>query len=223
MAERKAKRANKVAIEARPASTEMCSKWSGIRDTTSHILKAFKALEAKQVNWRLNVSNTTFKRPVFIDWLALEKLTLSIPSGLAATDNNNGNPDWGLYRLGDGLTSTVYNEAVGNPPNLICRDWSLGEGEKKAESLKLVQKAGLNYQKFIGIIASDENSNRRCVGALTVSFKNDPNNPAVDDQMKKWAGWDPWPGKEKTSPLVKFITENFILGGPELSASLKKK
>jgi hypothetical protein len=85
-----------------------------------------------------------------------------------------------------------------------------------------VQKAGLNYQKFIGIVATDKNNNRRCVGALTVSFKSDPNNPAVDDKMRQWAGWDPWIGKGNISPLVDYIKENFILGGPKLSASLKK-
>src|SRR5690242_16435484 len=72
----------KVAIQPRPVSAGMCSKWPGIRDTTSRILNAFTPFQAKQVNWRLNVSNTTDKLPVFIDWLATSKLKLSIQSGL---------------------------------------------------------------------------------------------------------------------------------------------
>jgi len=65
---------------------------SGRSDTTSHILK-LKALEQSSFNWRLNVSKTTVKRPVFIDWLALEQANSFYPQRLAAPTQYR-KPNW---------------------------------------------------------------------------------------------------------------------------------
>jgi hypothetical protein len=204
-----------VEIKARPPLKDLWDKWNGIRQTTQTILDAFAKnagnVGAKQVNWRLNESGTTDKVPVFIDWLAMPDVMQNFAkvSGI--------NPlDWGRYRLGDGIISEVYKGAVGNPPQLIYRDQKLKK-EKTAASLELVMKAGLNYQKFIGIIAT-QNGKKRCVGALTVSFAGTPNDLGkVDQKMKEWAGWTDGP-----SPLVNYITQNFVLGGPDITPQKKK-
>ena len=220
--ESKAANPPRIKIKARPPTTELWSKWSGIRDTTQKILNAFVNLGAGQVNWRLNESDTLDKRPVFIDWLATKPFSdkLAQQSGLPPDPPR----DWGKYRLGDGIISDVYREALDGiaVQKLVTRNWlqQSDMNNKTAESLKLMSKAGLNFQTFIGIKASQDGKTR-LAGVLTVSFERRTRTSEVEKTMRQWAGWDQWSGPEKVSPLIAFITENFDLGGPDPNA-LKK-
>jgi hypothetical protein len=182
------------------------NRWKGIREVTQTLLKEFEGLGAKQVNWRLNESGKSSKSPVFIDWLAVKNITDSLAK-------KSGVKDYGVYRLGDSLPSNVYDEGLDKAgKDIVERDWGCDQllKEKRVESRLLVQKAGLMYQRFIGIIAEQEGS-RRGVGLLTVSFEKKPSTlEAVDAKMKQWASW---PGNPK-SGLVEYIEQNFVLGGP---------
>ena len=206
--------ASKVSVETvtRKPSKQLEDKWKIIRKVTEQMLSEFSSLEAGQVNLRLNRSNTNKLLPVFIDWLGIDNVSgeLVKKSGVQGKKT-----DWGYYRLGDGVFSKVYDEAVTNVlKQIVEREWSekaLTE-EKKVESQRLVQKAGLNYQKFIGIIAG-EKGKPRCVGTLTVSFQKKPSSEKlaqIDEKMKKWASW---PANPKSN-LVETIENNFVLGGP---------
>lgn len=202
----------KVSVAAREPSKQLKEKWQIIRAVMRNVLKDFQGLGAMQVNLRLNASNKEDRLPVFIDWLGADSVVnkLVAQSGIPGAEK-----DWGLYRLGDGLFSTVYLDAVDKVlKGIVEREWTPEtlKKEKKTESQLLIQKASLNYQKFIGIVAG---SKRRCVGTLTVSFEKKPNVeklPEIDDKMKQWASWPPKPKSE----LVQKIESNFVLGGPFL-------
>lgn len=184
------------------AKARLETKWEGIRSVTAAVLDEFRRLGAKQVNLRLNESGKEDKRPVFIDWVALPKVW----SDLAKKSETK---DLGKSRLGEGTPSKVYEEALKKAgKGIIERNWKLKQllKEKRVESKLAVQKAGLMYQRFIGIIAQG-----RCVGLLTVSFEKKPKKlHEVDNKMKQWASW---PGYPK-SKLVSYMEENFIFGGP---------
>ena len=211
----------KVRVKANISRTDWGNTWDGIREIMQRVLKEFRFLGAKQVNLRLNESNETEKRPVFIDWVAVPEIfqRLAQQSDTAQTRQQVSNV--GLYRFGEGLHSRVYEDAVDKALALqgtIDRDWHQDLAEKKVESKLLVQKAGLMYQKFIGIIAEQAGS-RRCVGLLTVSFERKPRNLRdVDAKMKKWASWpkDRRSKKCRKSRLVKYIEQNIALGGPAI-------
>jgi len=199
----------KVTVAAHEPSKQLKQKWQIIRAVMIKVLEDFRGLGALQVNLRLNASKKEDKLPVFIDWLGAD----SVVNKLVAQSGIPGaKKDWGLYRLGDGLFSTVYVEAVDNVlKKIVEREWTPEtlKKEKKTESQLLIQKASLSYQKFIGIVAG---SKRRCVGTLTVSFEKKPIEklPDIDDKMKQWASWSP----EAKSELVRKIESNFVLGGP---------
>ena len=202
----------KFSIKAGMKVQQLGSRWKEIRKVTETILKEFEALGAKQVNWRLNESNTGDRKPVFIDWLATKDIT----SRLA---EKSGVKDYGEYRLGDPVPSRVYNEGLDRVGrDIVERDWECAQllKEKRVESKLLVQKAGLMHQKFIGIIAEQEGT-RRCVGLLTISFENRPVKfDDVDARMKQWASW-PKDLKSREHPksmLVDFIEKSVVLGGP---------
>lgn len=196
----------KLRIKAGINVKELGNRWKDIREITQTILKEFEGLGAKQVNWRLNESGIGNKSPVFIDWLAVKDITDRLAK-------KSGVKDYGVYRLGDPLPSNVYNEALDRAgKDIVERDWGCDQllEEKRVESRLLVQKAGLMYQRFIGIIAEQEGS-RRGAGLLTVSFEKKPSIlEAVNAKMKQWASW---PGNSK-SGLVKYIEQNIVLGGP---------
>ncbi len=196
------------AITAQPGFE---SAWQGVRDLlTDSILNDFKALGAKQTNLRLNQSGKEEKLPVFIDWVALEGV-------LNKLINRSDIDDLGRHRLGETTPSEVYNSGLTSAgAMLIERDWKIEHlTEKHVGAKLLVQKVGLYYQKFIGIIAQDESGKPRRAGLLTLSFEQKPKADKIneiDNRMKKWASW---PGNPK-SELVKFIEDHFEIGGPAL-------
>jgi hypothetical protein len=184
------------------------AKWHEIREITEAVLKDFQRLGAQQVNVRLNESGTHEKRPVFIDWLA-------VPKVLSRLSDRSPERDLGKYRLGEGTPSQVYNEGLDQiGKKLIERKWNLDLllREKRVESKLLVQKAGLMYQKFVGIIANEKGIARRA-GLLTVSFEKKPANlKEIDRKMMEWASWP----RQPKSPLVEYIEQHFVIGGPSL-------
>ena len=187
--------------------------WQGLRDRTQGILKQFRTHGARQVNWRLNESEQEQTRPVFIDWVALPSVTARIARRTLESD-------MGKYRLGEGTPSKVYEQGVALAgKKIIERDWNCKEllREKRVESKLAVQKAGLMYQRFIGIIGGDR-GNWRCVGLLTVSFEKKPKRAElgkVEEKMKRLASW---PEKPKSDPVksdfVQYLEKVFVLGGP---------
>lgn len=189
--------------------------WESLRKRTQDILDAFRPLGAKQINLRLNESEQEAYRPVFIDWIAL-------PSVSAKLAKRSPESDIGKYRLGEATPSKVYDDGVKQiGKKIIERNWTCQNllKEKRLESKLAVQKAGLMYQRFIGIIAGEKPSWRR-VGLLTVSFEKKPKRAhlvEVEKKMKKLASW---PENAKSDPVksefVKYLEEVFILGGPLL-------
>jgi hypothetical protein len=196
----------KITLKDRMTAKQLGDKWGDIRKVTTLVFKEFEGLGAKQVNWRLNLPGTKDKIPCWFDWLAVKDVTDRLAK-------RSGVKDYGEYRFGDTTPSTVYNEGLDKAgKDIVERDWGCDQllKEKRVESRLLVQKAGLMYQRFIGIISEQEGS-RRAVGLLTVSFEKKPSKlEDVDAKMKQWASW---PGYSK-SKLVDFIEKNFFLGGP---------
>jgi hypothetical protein len=189
--------------------------WQGLRKHTERILKEFRPLGAKQMNLRLNESEKEAKLPVFIDWIALPSVSAKI-APRSPTD------DMGKYRLGEATPSRVYNDGVAQAgKKIIERDWTCEQllKEKRVESKLAVQKAGLMYQKFIGIIAGQK-PNWRCVGLFTISFEKKPKKAALDEieqNMKKLASWPENPKSDPVkSEFVNYLEEVFMLGGPLL-------
>jgi hypothetical protein len=190
---------------------ELGPSWSVIRTLTARILEDFRRLGAKQLNLRLNESNSEEKRPVFIDWVAVKPI-----SDLLLKKSGINISTWGEFRLGDTVPSRVYIEALdGAGRRVIERDWSEGNfKEKRVESKLMVQKAGLMYQRFIAIIGGDEGA-RRSVGLLSIAFPTKPNKKnidAIDAKLKQWASWPGFPKSE----LVRVAEEHFAVGGPFL-------
>lgn len=190
---------------------ELGPSWSAIRSLTARVLEDFRRLGAKQLNLRLNESNSEEKRPVFVDWVAVKPISdlLMQKSGIDVAT-------WGEFRLGDTVPSRVYDEALlAAGRRVIERDWSEGDfREKRVESKLMVQKAGLMYQRFIAIIGGDEGA-RRSVGLISIAFPTKPNKKkinAIDAKMKEWASWPGFPKSE----LVRFAEEHFAVGGPFL-------
>jgi hypothetical protein len=189
--------------------------WNSLREHTQDILDDFRPLGAKQVNLRLNESEQEAYLPVFIDWIALPSVSVKLAQ-------RSRESDIGKYRLGEATPSRVYNDGLKQiGKKIIERDWTCENllKEKRLESKLAVQKAGLMYQRFIGIIAG-EKPNWRRVGLLTVSFEKKPKKAhlgEVEKTMKKLASW---PESARSDPVqsefVKYLEEVFILGGPLL-------
>jgi hypothetical protein len=196
------------------------TRWEEIKKLTDKILNEFGPLGAKQTNWRLNQSDkppTIEERrlPVFIYWVATNDITKTL------LDKSGEKVDFGRRRLGDSLTSSVYDEGldrvVRGIKDVVVRDWDCDRllKEKKVDSQLLVPKAGLRHQRFIGIVVEqpEGKKQRRCGGLLTLSFEKTPSKPEdVDAKMKQWAAWPGYPKSE----LVNFIEKNFVLGGPQV-------
>lgn len=189
--------------------------WKSLRKRTQDILDDFRPLGAKQVNLRLNQSEQEANLPVFIDWIAL-------PSVSAKITKRSPEPDIGKYRLGETTPSKVYSEGVKRAgKKIIERDWTCDRllKEKRVESKLAVQKAGLMYQKFIGIIAG-EKAAWRCIGLLTISFEKRPKKAHLDKAEKKMKQLASWPENSKSDPVksefVNYLEGVFILGGPLL-------
>jgi hypothetical protein len=191
---------------------------AGIRHRLRGILKKFKDIdkEVRQVNLRLNESGAVEKLPVFIDWVG--------DSEVMIVRENDRHIDPGLHRFGDRIPSKVYVETIDKSVDrtgIPERNWLDPDTlkEKRPESQLLAPKWGATYQKFIGIIA-DQNNQRRCVGTLTVGFSARPEGEKlkrVETEMRRLASWD----HDDKSDLVRYIEETFILGGPFVSRSFE--
>jgi hypothetical protein len=167
-----------------------------------HLNEKFKAM---QINLRLNKSGTDDKLPYFIDWVGVEDV-------LDILKRDERELDPGLLRFGDDTPSQVNQEALDGAPNtVINRDWTKGMSEKRPESKVLAPKAGVTYQKIIGIIADDKSINKkRCVGTFTAGFLKKPDDARekqIDEELKDIA-------TSPASPLVKWIEDNLVVGGP---------
>jgi len=202
----------KVRVRANITPSQWGTAWNGMRNITRSVLAELRPLGAKQVNLRLNTSGTESKLPVFIDWVAVKDVTDTLTQ-------KSGIKDYGVYRFGDPLPSKVYDETVDKVgKGIVRRDWKCDQllREKRVQSRLLVQKAGLMYQQFIGIVA-EQRGRRRCVGILTVSFRRKPRKLSdVDAKMKEWASWpkNPRSGGYPKSKLVEYIEQRVVLGGP---------
>ena len=121
---------------------------------------------------------------------------------LESDRRNKNKPDPGLYRFGDRGTSEVYSAALtaGKLGHIEGRDWNTQLILKRHEAKSQAQKAGIMYQKFIGITI-EEGNKHRCVGTVTVGFKQKPN-PAtlsnVDQALKDHA-------QNQQSDLIQFL------------------
>ena len=202
----------RVRVKANITTRQWGAAWNGMRNITRSVLAEFRPLGAKQVNLRLNTSGTKSKLPVFIDWVAVKEVT-------ATLTKKSGIKDYGEYRFGDPIPSKVYDQAVDKVgKGIVRRDWKCNQllREKRVQSRLLVQKAGLMYQQFIGIIA-EQRGRRRCVGILTVSFRRKPGKlNDVDAKMREWASWPKNPRSKgySKSKLVEYIEQRVVLGGP---------
>jgi hypothetical protein len=165
-----------------------------------------KSFDVMQMNLRLNKSGTTERLPYFIDWVGIEEV-------LDILKHDETELDPGLYRFGDHTPSLINEQAVaGALKQVINKDWkAAGLREKRPESKVLAQKAGVMYQKIIGILAMDEKKQRRCVGTLTAGFAGPPHDAGkIDEELAKLAGWT-YP---RASRLVDWIETNLVVGGP---------
>lgn len=156
---------------------------------------------AMLVNMRLNKTGIKDPAPVFVGWVEhdeLKKIRL---------DKNESDP--GLYRFGDTVGSKTYTETLLAKGAIKERDWSVSLTEKHAEQKALAPKAGVMYQKLIGIIV-EEGSVRRCVGTLNLGFYRKPDAQVVHNAERIMKDWAQNPG----SQLVKFLKANFEFGGP---------
>lgn len=178
-----------------------------IREITEKCLNALNKFNVMQVNLRLNKSGTEDKLPYFIDWVGVQAV-------LDILKRDERELDPGLLRFGDDTPSEVNREALDGAPNtIINRDWTKGMAEKRPQSRVLAQKAGVMYQKIIGIIADEKNGSvtkKRCVGTFTAGLAKKPDDvmeKQIDEELKEIA-------TSPASPLVIWIKANLVLGGP---------
>ncbi|MGH7845575.1 MAG: hypothetical protein ACREQW_10455 [Candidatus Binatia bacterium] len=172
-----------------------------IRKFLEQILKELKSAGAKRVVTRLNNSNSAQPAPHFVGIVEdgdLRKLRLG-----------RNEPDAGLFRFGDDNPSKVYNETVSNPEGEIGRrNWKGRDyAEKGGNAKALGHEIGCDYQRFIAIRVPVAGGQHQHVGTITVGFMKDPSSPRVQTVMKKWA-------QNPKSKFVKFLKDNFALGGP---------
>jgi hypothetical protein len=185
-----------------------------IRKRVEEILKDLEGHGARQINMRLNRSDTDDKAPIFVDWYGTKDLAKRLEEKAGKLD------DIRRERFGDQTPAKVYNEALDKAPKELAeRDWSdCGKwaDEKNAGSRLLAQKAKVLYQRFIAIIADDSKGQRRRVGTIAVGFDKKPDAKVlaeVDEKLKKWASWPP----NSQSALVRDLKKVEIsLGGPFL-------
>jgi|SRR5215467_6470464 len=152
-----------------------------------------------RVNSRLNCSNTQQAIPVWVgshedDYIVKDR-------GFEADD----------VRFARVNRSKVYAETVTDPKGGIhVRDWTHGFLEKDQDVWGPGQafgpRAGCMYQLYIAIRIK-EGDHYRHVGTITTGFRDKPDNK-VEDILKRWAN------EEQGSAYVKFLKDNFNLGGP---------
>lgn len=154
------------------------------------------------VNMRLNSTDIDRPAPVFVGWVESDRI-----KEIRAQRNE---PDPGLYRFGDTVAAREYDETLNAKGAMKERDWTVEVTKKSGEQKALVLKAGVVYQKLIGIVVHQGNG-RRCVGTLNFGFSGTPDQARqkaerVNNVIENWA--------REGSDLVKFLKSNFELGGP---------
>ena len=157
---------------------------------------------AKRVVSRLNNSTRNSPAPIFVGIVEDDELRKKREA--------QNKPDTGLFRFGDDNASTVYDDTLNDPAGeIIARNWDQDRGEKSSHARKLGIEIGCNHQRFIAIRLPVANQHQH-VGTITVGFDRDPSphKTAVEKIMKKWARAD------QNSAYVKFLKDNFNLGGP---------
>ena len=171
------------------------------------LLLILKQSGSNQVIMRLNKTGERNPHPVFVGWVQDDALVKT------RTQNDKNQPDPGLFRFGDTNYSKVYHETVYSGRGVIKeRSWEQSDAEKDDHAKSLGPKAGVQYQRYIGIAVGDGKS-RRCVGTVSVGFFRKPNTvrikKRIDPVLRSWAvGAD--------SDLIKLLKNNFAVGGPSV-------
>lgn len=175
-----------------------------IRDILRQILHE---TGAEIVNMRLNMSDKAGAAPVFVGWIENERV-----KKLRLQRNE---PDPGFYRLGDSVAAKEYEETINRTvkdqkPAILDRDWCGSLHEKSPEQKALVPRAGVMYQKLIGIVV-DQRGVRHCVGTLNFGFKT-----PTDAEASKVKTVINDLSRGENSNLSKYLKEefNFEFGGP---------
>jgi hypothetical protein len=185
------------------------------KDIRQHLETVLKELtsgktDAMIVNMRLNKTGTEDPAPVFVGWVedeTLKKLRVK-----------RKEKDPGSSRLKDTVPATEYTETLKAKGVIQERDWcALKDGratlaEKSPQQKALVPRAGLMYQRLIGIVVQD-GSVSRSVGTMNLAFPKKPADQLIqnaDNIMKTWAT------NQEKSKLIQFLRDNFQLGGPTI-------
>lgn len=168
-----------------------------------HLLEILKVTGAAVVNVRLNKTGIAAPAPVFVGWV--EDDTLKKRRG------GRNEPDPGFSRLGDTITSQEYTDTLAAQGTILERDWCVSLDQKSPDQKALLPRAGVMYQKLIGIIVQ-EGSVRRCVGALNVGFRRRPDAQTMQKAEKLIRHW----AQDQGSKLVASLKQNFEFGGPTL-------
>jgi hypothetical protein len=162
------------------------------------------AVGVRQVIMRLNRTGEELPCPLFIGWVQHPEIESSRTAG------NRNEPDPGLFRFADNNYSPLYNQTLSaaQTNSLVEKVWDRSDApyaEKSDHAKALGPEAGVTYQRYIGIKAGG-----RCVGSLSVGLSGAPDpttRQQIDQSLVYWA-------TESASPLVSYLQENFVLGGP---------
>jgi hypothetical protein len=175
-----------------------------IRDV---LRKFLDETDAEIVNMRLNRTGKANAAPVFVGWVESERI-----KNLRLQSNE---PDPGFCRLGDTVAAREYEETLNRTvrdqkPAILDRDWCDRLHEKSPEQKALVPRAGVMYQKLIGIVV-DQGGVRHCVGTLNFGFRKptDAERSSVERVLKDLAEGE----KSYISRYLK-AEFDFEFGGP---------
>jgi hypothetical protein len=185
-----------------PSGLKSIGKRSISEDWLRQIFDEIKKVEPEvgRVNSRLNCSGTHEAIPVWAG--TYEDYRIERAQGFRADD----------VRFGRSNRSKAYTMAITNQQGTIIeRDWTQGFGEKEQDEYGPAQafgpRAGCMHQLYIAIRIKEGNYYKH-VGTITVGFKKKPDRGKVDSILERWARED------KGSPYVKYLKDNFNLGGP---------
>jgi len=158
------------------------------------------AADVGRVNSRLNCSGTQEAIPVWAG--TYEDNTIEKAQGFRADD----------VRFGRSNRSKIYTMAITDQQgNIIEKDWTEGFAEKERDEYGPAQafgpRAGCMHQLYIAIRIK-EGKNYKHVGTITVGFRKKPDKGKVGPIIEHWARED------NGSPYVKYLKDNFNLGGP---------
>ena len=150
---------------------------------------------------RLNQTGT--RVPVFVGWVEDKDVET------LRTERKEPSPgDFSKGRLGDTVESKEYTDTLAAKGAIVERDWCVSLKQKNPKQRALVPRAGVMYQKLIGIVVQEGNV-RRCVGTLNLGFSSKPVQMAeVETMMRAWTQ------EPSSKGLVEFLKTTFKLGGP---------